>query len=139
MSLRFERRMPEQEALQMNALQLAYLGDSVWELIVRYDLVFRKYNVHHLHQHAVSRVNAAAQAAVAGMIRPFLTETEEEVFRRGRNSHTKHPAPKNQSQDDYSMATGFEALLGYLYITGQDGRIAGLLEIIKQQEETKDG
>ena len=118
----------------MSPLQLAYIGDSVWEMIIRVELVFRKLNVHHLHQGSVQRVNAAAQAASAEIIRPFLDGKEEEIFRRGRNAHTKHPAPKNQNPDDYAAATGFEALLGFLYITGQDGRIETLVQIIKEQE-----
>ena len=132
MSLRFNQLMNPQDAMQMNALQLAYLGDSVWELIVRYDLVLQKYNVHHLHERSVQRVNAAAQAALAAKILPHLSAGEEEVFRRGRNANSKHPAPRNQRPDDYSMATGFEAVWGYLYITGQDERIEGLVRIIKE-------
>ena len=135
MSLRFNRRMTEQEAMQMSPLQLAYIGDSVWEMIIRVELVFRKLNVHHLHEGSVRRVNAAAQAASAGRIRPFLDAGEEETFRRGRNAHTKHPAPKNQNPDDYAAATGFEALLGYLYLTGQDARIENLVQIITEQEK----
>ena len=132
MSLRFDRLMNPQDAMQMNALQLAYLGDSVWEMIVRYDLVLQRYNVHHLHERSVQRVNAAAQAALAERILPHLSVEEREIFRRGRNANSKHPAPRNQRLDDYSMATGFEAVWGYLYITGQDERIAGLVKIIKE-------
>lgn len=119
----------------MSPLQLAYIGDSVWEMIVRVDLVFRKLNVHHLHEGSVRRVNAAAQAASAERVRPFLDGKEEEIYRRGRNTHTKHPAPRNQNPEDYASATGFEALLGYLYLTGQDGRIDHLVQIIKEQEK----
>ncbi len=135
LSLRFGQLMNPQEAMQMNALQLAYLGDSVWEMIVRYELVLQKYNVHHLHERSVQRVNAAAQAALAARIRPLLNEEEEEIFRRGRNANSKHPAPRNQRPDDYSLATGFEAVWGYLYITGQDERIAGLVKIVKELEK----
>lgn len=135
MSLRFDRRMTEQEAMMLNPLQLAYLGDSVWELTVRVKLLMDRYNVHHLHQQAVARVNAGAQAAMAEQLLPCLTEAEKEIVRRGRNAHAKHPAPKNQKPDDYSLATGFEALWGYLYITGQDARIAALTEFLEKTEK----
>ena len=64
LSLRFEKVMDEREASQMNVLQLAYLGDSVWETIIRYDMILKKLNVHHLHEQSVKQVNAAAQAEI---------------------------------------------------------------------------
>lgn len=139
MSLRFGQRMTEQEAMLLNPLQLAYLGDSVWEMIVRCRLLFQSLNVRHLHESAVRRVNAAAQAAFAGIIFSELTEKEREIVRRGRNAHARHPVPKNQNPDDYAQATGFEALWGYLYITGQDERITQLARIIQEQESDENG
>lgn len=134
MSLRFDQVMDEQEAFQLNALQLAYLGDSVWEIIVRYGLVFQKYNVHHLHVESVKRVNARAQAETLARISELLTEREAEIVRRGRNAHPKHTVPKNQQPDHYAASTGLEALFGYLYLTGQDDRIASIIRMINQQE-----
>lgn len=134
MSLRFEKKMNELEAFRMNALQLAYLGDTVWETIIRYDLILNKLNVHHLHEQSVRRVNAGAQAEMLARIAAQLTEREEELVRRGRNAHPKHTIPRNQQPDDYAAATGFEALLGYLYLSGQDDRISRLVQIIKEQE-----
>ena len=64
MSLRFGKGMEQQEALQLNALQLAYIGDSVWELIVRYKLIMKRYNVRHMHKECVSMVNAHSQAVI---------------------------------------------------------------------------
>ena len=122
MSLRFGKTMEQHEALQMNALQLAYLGDSVWELIVRYILIMHKYNVHHMHKDCVSLVNAHSQK-------------ESEVVRRGRNAHAKHTAPKNQNPDEYAAATGFEALFGYLYLTGQNERISELISNITEVQK----
>ena len=133
MSLRSEKPMDEQEAYQLNALQLAYLGDSVWETIIRYDLVLSKLNVHHLHEQSVKRVNAGAQAAMLSAVSGILTERENEVVRRGRNSHPKHTVPKNQQPENYAASTGFEALIGYLYLTGQDDRIGRIFQIIKEQ------
>ena len=132
MSLRFDRIMDEQEAQQMNALQLAYLGDTVWEMIVRYDLIIQKLNVRHMHQRCVSLVNARSQSGILLSLKDALTEPEKEIVRRGRNAHAKHPVPKNQDPDDYALATGFEALLGYLYVTGQNDRISELTDQIKE-------
>ena len=135
MSLRFGKMMEQHEALQMNALQLAYLGDSVWEMIVRYNLIMHKYIVHHMHKDCVSQVNAHSQAESLLKIQDTLTETEAEVVRRGRNAHAKHTAPRNQNPDEYAAATGFEALFGYLYLTGQNDRIGKLVSNITEVQE----
>ena len=135
MSLRFGKGMKQQEALQLNALQLAYIGDSVWELIVRYKLIMKRYNVHHMHKECVSLVNAHSQAVILQKIQDELNETETEIVRRGRNAHAKHSAPRNQDPDEYAASTGFEALFGYLYLTGQNDRINTLVNIIKEVNE----
>ena len=132
MSLRFERMMNEQDALQMNALQLAYLGDSVWELIVRYGLLVQKLNVHHMHKESVKMVNARAQSQMLLSLSDLLTDQDNEIVRRGRNAHAKHPVPKNQHPEDYAVSTGFEALIGYLYLTGQNERIRQITDCIKE-------
>ena len=132
MSLRFDILMEEQEAAQMNALQLAYLGDSVWELIVRYKLISQKLNVHHMHQKCIQLVNAHSQALILEKIQAELTTTEQDIVRRGRNAHAKHAAPRNQNPDEYAASTGFEALFGFLYLTGQNDRISILLKQIEE-------
>ena len=123
MSLRLERVYSIEEASLLNALQLAYLGDSVWETVIRDTLLHKKLNVHHLHSTCVQYVSARAQAAIAENILLQMSEAETEIYRRGRNAHAHHPAPKNQNPEDYAAATGFEAVIGYLYITGQEERI----------------
>ncbi len=132
LSLRFDLYMDEKEATQMNALQLAFLGDSVWDLINRYILVNEKYNVRHMHQKCVEKVNAHAQSQYLISIEDMLTEKEKDIVRRGKNSHPKHSAPRNQTPDEYSSATGFEALFGFLYLTGQNERICSLVNHIKE-------
>ena len=132
MSLRFDKLMEEHEAAQMNALQLAYLGDSVWELVVRYDLIVRKLNVQHMHRNCVNLVNARSQSQLLHTLLSILNDPELEIVRRGRNAHARHPVPKNQNPDDYAMSTGFEALFGYLYLTGQNERIKQLIEYLKE-------
>ena len=124
--------MDEHEASLMNALQLAYIGDSVWELIIRYDLIIRKLNVQHMHKECVKYVNAHSQAVILASIADLLTEQEREIVRRGRNTHARHPVPKNQNPDDYAMSTGFEALWGFLYLTGQNERIEQLIKSINE-------
>ena len=124
--------MEPHDALQLNALQLAYLGDSVWEIIVRFGLLVRKYNVRHMHKSCVSLVNAHAQSELLRVIQDRLDGTEAEIVRRGRNAHPKHSAPKNQNPEEYAAATGFEALFGFLYLTGQELRIRDLCEIMSE-------
>ena len=124
--------MNENDALQMNALQLAYLGDSVWETIVRYELASRKYNVRHMHRECVSLVNAHSQAQLLLVIQDSLDNIEADVVRRGRNAHPKHAAPKNQDPEEYAASTGFEALFGFLYLTGKDDRIRTLVNHIRE-------
>ena len=132
MSLRFERLMEEHEAAQMNALQLAYLGDAVWELIIRYGLIVRKLNVQHMHKNCVRLVNARSQSQLLSSLYEKLSEREKEIVRRGRNAHARHPVPKNQNPDDYAQSTGLEALFGFLYLTGQNERIGQLVNYMKE-------
>ena len=115
--------LQKKEAMLLNPLQLAYLGDTVWETMIRYDLILRRLNVHHMHQECVKRVKAQAQAETLEKIHAELKEEEAEIVRRGRNVHAHHPPPKSQGIENYAAATGFEALIGYLYITGQDERL----------------
>ncbi len=119
-----------EEARQMNPLQLAYMGDVIWSTIIRTRYVCRKLNVHHLHQITVSLVNASAQAQALDSIRQMLTEEENDLVRRGRNAHARHPAPKNQDPAKYADSTAFETLFGFLYITGNLQRIDELTEVI---------
>ncbi len=126
--------MEEREATLLNPLQLAYMGDSVWEMMVRSRLIFQRKNVHHMHAECVRHVNAGAQARFLEIIREELTEEERAVAMRGRNAHARHPAPKHQDPADYADATGFEALLGYLYLTGQIDRLNEIQQRIMEGE-----
>ena len=82
MSLRFSKIMEDHSAVQMNPLQLAYLGDVVWEMIVRYDLTIRKYNVNHMHKESIKLVNAHTQAEILHLIESNLSSTEKTVHPR---------------------------------------------------------
>jgi len=125
----------EKEAGLMNVLQLAYIGDAVWEVFVRNHLIRKGMNVHHMHSECIRRVSAKAQAGFVRDIEDMLDPEEAELIRRGRNAHTHHPVPRNQNPEDYALATGFETLIGFLHLTGKDERIAALAAKILGGEE----
>ena len=122
-------QISEKEALTMNALTLAYVGDAVHTMYVREKLVRdgdKKIDV--LHSLCSDKVKAATQARLAESLFDTMTEEEQSVYLRGRNSSTHHRA-KNQTGSDYRKATGFEAVLGYLYLTGQGERLNYILKL----------
>lgn len=116
----------------LSPLTLAFTGDAVFSLFIREMLVCDANRpVGQLHKLSVQSVKASAQARAMREIMPMLNDTELSVFKRGRNAHTSH-TPKNQSGCDYHYATGFEALVGYLYLKDEDERLNQLLsEVIK--------
>lgn len=124
------QRMRLDEIERLNSLQLAYIGDTVWELIVRQQLLQRKLNVKHMHTECVRYVNAHAQSCFLKMISSSLTEKEHDIVLRGRNAHARHPAPRNQNPEDYSASTAFEALIGFLFLSGDQARIETLYQMI---------
>lgn len=136
MTLRESVPMEESRARMLNPLQLAYIGDGVWELLVRTRIIYKGRSARHVHKDAVACVNAHAQSEAFRRIESMLTEPEADIARRGRNAHAHHAAPKNQDAADYRAATALEALIGYLYLTGQEDRLLILFK--HSQEETKD-
>lgn len=114
---------------QLSPLVMAYIGDAVFELLVRTRLL-EKGNapVNKLHQIAVHHVCAAAQAKGYRAIESLLTEEEAAVYRRGRNTHNN--IPKNADPATYRSATGLEALFGYLYVKGENERMRILFDTI---------
>lgn len=115
--------MGAREAALKNPLTLAFIGDTVWDLLVRQRLLNTAARVNALHRNATSMVNAGAQAKALTRVEPLLTPEEGDLVRRGANAHCKHVAPKNQDPVDYRRATGLETLVGWLYLTGQYARI----------------
>ncbi len=114
---------------QLSPLTLAFVGDCVFELFVREELVCRgNCPVKKLHQRSVEQVCAAAQANFSKKLWDSLTEEEQQVYQRGRNAHVNH-VPKNASVADYHAATAFEALFGFLYLDGQLDRLRELFRI----------
>lgn len=126
--------MEESRARMLNPLQLAYIGDGVWELLVRTRIIYKGRSARHVHKDAVACVNAGAQAEAFRRIEPLLTEAEADIARRGRNAHAHHAAPKNQDAANYRAATALEALIGYLYLIGEEDR---LLTLFKHSQEVE--
>ena len=114
---------------EYSPLSLAYIGDSVFDLIVKTMLV-EKNNMqsYKYHKEAINIVNAGSQAEYMDVLIPQLTEKELEVYKRGRNTKT-HSTAKNASVGCYRKATGFEALIGYLYLNKEYDRLFSLIKI----------
>ncbi|MDD3781948.1 MAG: ribonuclease III domain-containing protein [Limnochordia bacterium] len=110
---------------ELSPLTLAYVGDAVFELYIRTKLVAYPAKVHDLHRSAVKYVQAAKQAEIIHAWEPELTDEEREVVRRGRNA--KGGVPRKSGAVEYRLSTGMEALLGYLYLSGQEDRLRELL------------
>ncbi len=111
-------------------LTLAYIGDAVYELYVRQQMLSRSSTAHKLHLLSVRRVNNNAQAALLQAIEPELTEQELRIARRGRNA--KGIVPKNADVQTYRKSTGLEALVGYLYLRQDTARLRWVLEQIEE-------
>ena len=110
-------------------LTLAYIGDGVYELVIRTILV-KKGNcpVNRIHRKASSLVKASAQSAIMEKIEGHLTQEEHDIYRRGRNAHSPTMA-KHATMADYRRATGFEALMGYLYLKEEYTRMLTLIRM----------
>ncbi|MBR2699060.1 MAG: ribonuclease III [Clostridia bacterium] len=107
------------------SLELAYLGDSLYDLYVREHLIARGGRVRALHRDAVHLVCAHAQSEALQRVEPLLTEAEADVVRRARNA--RQTPPRNADAGEYHRATALEALVGYLYVTGNRDRMNAIL------------
>lgn len=107
----------------LSPLQLAYMGDAVHALIVRNHLLAKNMQVKKMHQKSAQAVCAVNQSRVIEQLLPLLTEDELAIAKRGRNAHAHHGGPKGASTSEYAGATGLEALLGFLYVTGNVERL----------------
>lgn len=110
---------------ELSSLALAHVGDAVFELLVRTRLCGQELTAERLHHRTVELVRASAQAAAARAIMDSLTEREQEVFRRARNTKS-HRVPHGATAADYNLATALEALFGSLYLDGQGERVSEL-------------
>ena len=133
--------MPEQSLLngrlykmdykQLNGLTLAYMGDAVYEIYIRKYVISLGYSkVNDLHKRVIKFTSGNAQACLMHYLLEieFLTEEEINIFKRGRNSHV-HTVRKNMNIQDYLDATGFEALIGYLYLQENIERIKEIVDL----------
>lgn len=117
---------PSKKANLINPVVLAYVGDAVFELLVRQYLVGgTNHKSHYLHKEATTFVSAKAQRRWLELWQPMLTEEEAEIVRRGRNAKSGTP-PKNADPADYRQATALECLVGYLFYEGRTGRLREL-------------
>ena len=122
------------EAKQLSPLNLAFIGDCIYEILVRETLVAQaNRHVNDLHRESVKFVSAKAQTQAYEKIKDLLTEEETAQFKRGRNAKTGH-SPKSATGAEYHTATGMEALFGYLYLTEQTDRIKELFTVIIKNE-----
>ena len=122
-------QMKEVDVHSYTPLTLAYIGDSIYDLIIK-SLVINQGNrqVNKLHKETSMYVQASTQSLMMRAMQEELTEEEHAVYKRGRNAKSVSPA-KNQSITDYRRATGFEALLGYLYLKKEWKRMLDLVKI----------
>ena len=118
----------EHDIRSYSPLSLAFIGDCVYDLMIK-SLIIRKGNrpVNAMQKETSRLVQASAQSAMMRVMQEHLTEEEHAVYRRGRNAKSVSPA-KNQSITDYRRATGFEALIGYLYLKKDYRRIVDLIK-----------
>jgi ribonuclease-3 family protein len=125
----FKRSKKKEDVRMLSPLVWAYVGDSVYELFIRTHLVnYSNAKPHKLHIESIKYVKAESQAKILEKIFSELSEEEIEIVKRGRNTENHH-LPKNANVADYSHSTGFEALIGYLYLTEQDERLEEILKL----------
>lgn len=127
-------RLNGEDLTMASPLQLAYIGDAVYELLIRTYIMDMDLSVNQLHKKATKYVKANAQSEIIHYLEEYLTEDERILVKRGRNAKT-NTSPKNTKMIDYKFATGLEALFGYLYLTEQYSRILQLFDIIKEYKK----
>lgn len=122
-------QLKEVDINSYSPLVLAYIGDCVFDLVIK-TMVISKGNkaVQRLHKETSEYVQASTQSKMMRAMQPCLTQFEHSIYRRGRNAKSVSPA-KNQSITDYRRATGFEALIGYLYLKKEYERLMNLIRI----------
>ncbi len=122
-----------EDIMMLSPLQLAYVGDAVYELLIRTSILKKDLKVNHLHRTAKKFVKAEGQSKIVHELEPFLTENERYYVKKGRNAKV-NSSPKNADLIDYKYATGFECVLGYLYLTNQDDRLMEVFDYILKLE-----
>lgn len=124
-----DREKNEMDVNMLSPLTWAYVGDAIYELYIRTNLVNNtKLKPHKLHLESIKYVKAKAQADILKRIEDDLTEAEKDIVRRARNAENHH-LPKNADPADYMYSTAFEGLIGFLYLTKQDERLKEILKM----------
>lgn len=124
-----KREKKESDVNMLSPLTWAYVGDAIYELYIRTNLVNNtKLKPNKLHIESIKYVKAKAQADILKKIENILTEEEKDIVRRARNAENHH-LPKNADPADYMYSTAFEGLVGYLYLTKQDERLEEILKL----------
>lgn len=122
-------QLPDINADQYSPLNLAYIGDCAYEIVIRTVLVYKGNTpVDRLNKKASNLAKAVTQSQMVGIIMDSLTEEELTVYKRGRNAKS-YTSAKNASINDYRRATGFEALIGWLYLKGEFERMTELIRL----------
>lgn len=123
-----DREKEEVDVNLLSPLTWAYIGDSVYELYIRTNLVNKtKLKPHKLHIESIKYVKAKAQADILKELMEILTDEEKDIVRRARNAENHH-LPKNADPEDYMYSTAFEGLIGYLYLCEKDERLKEILK-----------
>lgn len=121
--------LPSKKPQLMSPVILAYIGDAVFEMMVRQYLIsLPNQKSHHLHREATKFVSAKGQKRILDRWTPHLTEEEADIVRRGRNAKSGAP-PKNADASEYRLATALESLVGYLYYEGRTARLGELFDM----------
>ena len=124
----------DMDAHSYSPLVLAYLGDAIYDLVIRTMVVSRgNTQVNKLHKMTSSLVKAQKQSEMIAYLEPMFTEEEEQVYKRGRNAKS-YTSAKNADIIDYRRATGFEAVMGYLYLKGDMERLYALVKASLESE-----
>ena len=130
-------KLSKNTARQLSPITLAFVGDAVYTLFVREKIVFEKdLKGAELNRRTSLEVKATAQAKFVDKIMPLLTEEEVDIFKRARNTK-KNTRAKSASVSEYNKSTGFEALVGYLYVTGETERLNFLLNVGEKDEDNR--
>jgi ribonuclease-3 family protein len=128
------KKIDKDELRQYSPIALAYIGDAVFELMVRTQAVtMGPRRIKDIHLETVQKVNAQSQARVIRQMSSKLNDEEKDIVRRGRNAHST--PPRHADPGDYRMSTGFEALLGYLYLKGDYERLQEMVAAALSEEE----
>lgn len=138
--MRLRNEMNDIEARNMNPLTLAFIGDGVFEVYVRERVIILNKDLksNDLHRNAINYVKASSQSFIIEKLEEYLSEEEFYIYKRGRNMKS-HTIPKNASVVDYRRSSGFEALVGYLYLIGNIKRLDEIIvmsfKIIEKRKE----